>query len=364
MRECLQLNAMKTAKWRWRTCLLPAVLTGIAAGCGGPALSTPAELAAFETAGPIQLSVDLDRLVQARIPPGPYRVVPGDQLTLAMPTIVQAVSTTEEGDPNRSWREPSPFACRVDASGTIALPEVGELAAAGKTLDEIESAVIAAYYPKFVTKRPSVMARVSRHRTVRTSIIGAVEKPGVYELRSDELSLIAVLMKAGGIAADGAQVIRILRPGTSGRATALALPVRGLNIPFADVALAGGETIQVERFKSRLFTVMGLVKKPGAFEYPVDQTYHLVQALAFASGIEDTADPRYVRVYRQDAGGQIVAATFRIGDEHWAEAGRIPIKPGDVVSVEHTFRTRTRTTLDNLFRASFGASIQTTYPLK
>jgi polysaccharide export outer membrane protein len=337
---------------------------GPGAGCGGPALSTPAELAAFETAGPIQLPVDLEKLVRARIPPGPYRVVRGDQLTLAMPTIMQAVSTTAEGDPNRASREPSPFACRVDASGAIALPAVGDLAAAGKTLGEIESAVVAAYYPKYVTKRPSVMADVSRHHTVQASIIGAVKKPGVYQLRSDELSLIAILMKAGGIAADGAQVIRILRPGTSGPATTLALPVRGLNLPFADVALTGGETIQVERFKPRLFTVMGLVTKAGAFEYPVDQTYHLVQALAFAGGINETADPRYVKIYRQDAGGGIVAATLRIGDEHWAKAARIPIRPGDVVSVEHTDRTRTRTVLADLFRASFGGSIQATYPIK
>ena len=199
------------------------------------------------------------------------------------------------------------------------------------------------------------MARVSRHHTVRASIIGAVLKPGVYELRSDELSLIAVLMKAGGITEDGAQVIRILRPAASNQTTTLALPVQGLNLPFADVALTGGETIQVERFKPLVFTVMGLVQKPGAFEYPVDQTYHLVQALAFAGGINDTADPRYVKVYRQDSGGRIVPATFRIGGRHWARAGRIPIKPGDVVSVEHTFRTRTRTILADIFSVNIGA---------
>lgn len=325
----------------------------LAAGCGGPALSTPAELRAFEAAGPIELLPDLEKVAQARIPPGPYRVVPGDLLALAMPTVLQATSTAEE----ERWREePPPFACLVGESGTIALPEVGELPAAGRALGEIESAVIAAYYPKYVTKRPSVMARVSRYRTVQASIVGAVEKPGVYELRSDELSLIAVLMKAGGVAEDGAQAIRILRPGASGSTTTLALPVKGLNIPFADVALTGGEIIQVERFKPRLFTVMGLVNKPGAFEYPVDQTYHVVQALAFAGGIEDTADPRYVKVYRQDVGGNIVSATFRIGGRHWAEAARIPIKPGDVVSVEHTLRTRTRKVLADIFRVNFGAN--------
>jgi len=132
---------------RWVFCyvLLVVLLFICLSGCGPQArLPSIEQLAEFENAGPILPSVDLDRLMRAKIGVGPYRVVPGDVLELTIPAILQVV-TVEQPELIDGV---TPYACRVSKSGFITLPIVGEIEVGGKTLAEIELAVIEAYHPR------------------------------------------------------------------------------------------------------------------------------------------------------------------------------------------------------------------------
>lgn len=340
-----------------RCCLAVGLAASIfnLAGCGGaPRLPTAKQLAAFEQVGPVQPQVDHAELVRVKIPVGPYRVVAGDVLELQLPAVLQAVGAEIPG-------RTEAHLTRVTRTGTINLPIVGEIQAAGKTLAQIESAVIDAYYPQYVKKLPSVVARVSEYQTTSVTIGGAVQNPGLYQLRRDELTLVVLIMKAGGIVEDGAALIRIRRPGAFQQTAPLALPVKDGNIPFADVALTGGETVTVEHLEPQVFLVTGLVKKPGSFPYPSTTTYSLTQALSFAGGVDDLTDPRYAKVYRQDADGRILSAAFKIADDTQGKTSRFFIKPGDIVAVEHTSRTRWRQAWANMFRVTTGMVVGATY---
>jgi protein involved in polysaccharide export with SLBB domain len=107
----------------------------------------------------------------------------------------------------------------------------------------------------------------------------------------------------------------------------------------------------------RIFTVTGLVNKPDAYDYPPDVQYNLMEALAFAGGLDMVADPRYVKVFRQDADGQVLQATFGIGDKALKKAYALAIKPGDVIYVDHTLRTRMNKFLAAVFHITVGASV-------
>jgi len=542
-------------------CLFLTLLLSIyLVGCSDRVvLPTSAQLMEFENAGPVHSSVDMDRLVRAKIGGGAYQVVPGDVLELTMPIILRVVTAEEPRIPEQS----TPYICRVSDRGTITLPIVGEIEAAEKSLGEIESAIIDAYYPKYAVTRPSVFARILEYKTAKVSVTGAVEKPGIYELRSDKMSLVALLMEAGGIIDKGAALIRIihsdetalnnvttprerlektteqtiepsikpketmlavpsahypasneievqltfeqptlsstkgkldiirhdgtimlteqlditseterevilrtlaqkdsrvstdkvnqrlcaladmLKPGSgicnSGNKSTdkkmnpnaelnmeqillaggfadeninsntepnwsdseqnsttddalykqlvekyqelidtfgqdkksengekvpfgklnkhepLVLPVKGFNIPFADVALQDGDSIIVERLEQPLFTVLGLVNRPGNFPYPPDVQYNLMQALGFAGGLDKTAEPRYATVYRLKPDRTVVRAAFKIVDgSKLTDASSTLIKPGDIIAVEHTPRTRTKLFLDSVFRINLG----------
>jgi len=323
----------------------------------GPRISTPFELDQFRQAGPVQPKTDLEQLVRAKIPADIYIVVPGDVLQLHMPAILYEVDAV----PLNTLEVIQIHLCRVDESGNITLPIVGQLPVSGKNLSQIESAIVGAYYPKYVVKRPAVVADVTQYHTEAVSVVGAVETPGVYHLRHDEMSLVSLLMQAGGIGDDGARAIRIKRLRDTEEIEPLILPVEGMNIPFTDVALSRGDVVEVERLSPETFTVVGLVNRPGAFSYPPGVEYNLLQTIAFAGGVDNVADPQYVKVYRQSDNGQIVDATFKLNDRKVTSAAGVKIKPGDVVSVEQTSRTRARLLFADIFRVTFGVNIGYVY---
>ncbi len=476
--------------------------------------------------GDTHLSVDQAHLMEARLKTGPYRVGPDEVLELTLSSFLGAVTSEESVKPDQT----SSLSCRINEAGSIFLPVVGELAVAGKSLPEIEAAVIAAYYPKYAKTYPSVFVKISEYKKQKVSIVGAVQKPGVYELQRDQMSLVSLIMQAGGIAEEGAAGIRIERcrsdsdsaaspksldpslfgprtgssvgldeadrpvqlasivepmgqagssdltmsfkadrgtptrgwlsigragrvvvrehvdvasadersqiaqhvawgqPGVveaqvdrqlydlsvaltarsqtgffdsdeattlraaetaggygiqlaaartavpaprrtmapapasdSGDRTTVVLPIKGINVPFADVALYEGDRVTVERLVIPVFSVIGLVQRPGSFPYPPDAQYTLAQAIAFGGGVEDLPEPRYIMVYRLQSDGTIIHATYGL-----AKLGRtgalddpaaVIIRPGDIVAIEQTPRTRTTKFLKELFRVNIGAYI-------
>jgi protein involved in polysaccharide export with SLBB domain len=490
---------------------IPVLLIGFS-GCGDKVrLPSTEHLMEFDNAGPTGPSVDVDYLVKAKIGVGSYRVVPGEVLEITMPAILQAVTN----DQLKEGQTTAPYVCRLSESGVITLPVVGELEVTGKTLAQIESLITDAYYPKYTKTRPSVFARVTEYKTADVSISGAVKKPGIYSLRSDRMSLVALIMEAEGIIDQGAAVIRIARnsqiipenqkstnektetitiptlftgttkfskpdstnryskqsqvqmafqqsdkSSTFGRLTftsngkvllaerlditskierlalfdrlnqvepqtstaemernlctlagllrpdynklndassisrqaiskttetkpaetsnfdnnteiskkitsgnlqsssVIVLPVKGLYLPFADVMLYEGDSVTVEKFEMPVFTVIGLVNKPGNYQYPTDIEYSLMQAIGFAGGLDPATDPRYATIYRLKPDGTLIDAAFQIAKvkkpAKLKEAMNVRVKPGDIIVVEHTPRTRTKLFLDSLFRINIG----------
>jgi protein involved in polysaccharide export with SLBB domain len=194
-----------------------------------------------------------------------------------------------------------------------------------------------------------VVAKVADYHAAVVYATGAVGSPGRYELRSNEMELAVLLAKAGGIgvstnasggAAGGAKIIRIRHAGQAHDAKPLEVPVRDRNIPVANVALQDSDIVEVEHYDDPLFTVTGLVMSPGVHPYPPTARYSLQQVLAMSGGIDIQAGPRYAMVYRQGGDGKMIAAEFRIGGRTMIEASDVLIKPGDIICLEHSIRTR------------------------
>jgi len=250
--------------------LLFIVLAIHLGGCSDEvSLPSKEDLARFGEAGPVLPGMSMDRLMTARMHEAP---LPGEVLEIIMPVILQVVTTDEPS----AVRADAPYLCRVSETGTITLPAVGEIKVAEKTLAQIETAIINAYYPEYTQTRPSVFVRLA-----------------------DEQEL--------------------------------AQP---------------------------LFTVLGLVNRPGNFPYPPRVRYNMMQALGFAGGLDRATDPRYATVYRLTQGGTIASETFAVADvkdtTQLIDTFNTLIKPGDIVFVEHTPRTRTKEFLDRVFRINFG----------
>jgi hypothetical protein len=69
-------------------------------------------------------------------------------------------------------------------------------------------------------------------------------------------------------------------------------------------------------------------------------------------------NPRYITVYRQDAAGQIITATFHLDKKSLADASALMIKPGDVISVEMTPDVRTIMILREMLDIRFNYNLR------
>jgi len=170
------------------------------------------------------------------------------------------------------------------------------------------------------------------------------------------MSLVALLMKAGGLVEQGASAVRIRQQGGENSEPVL-LPIRDMNIPFVNVALVGGEMVEVRQIDSAIFTVLGLVNSPGIFPCSPDiEDYTLFQALGFAGGVNLVANPKYATIYRRDGAGKIVSVVFKFNQRKLSRGANIKIRPGDMINVEPTLRTDVRLALANAFRVVVGAT--------
>lgn len=86
---------------------------------------------------------------------------------------------------------------QVADGGTINLPLVGEIQAAGKTARDIEVDLTKKLGDKYL-KSPQVTVFVKEYNSQRVTIEGAVKKPGVYPIRGKS-SLLQMVANAGGL---------------------------------------------------------------------------------------------------------------------------------------------------------------------
>lgn len=104
---------------------------------------------------------------------------------------------------------------RVNASGEITLPLIGQVKVAGLTAQAAEQLIAARYEEKYL-RDPQVSLFIKEFTTQRVAIEGAVTRPGIYPM-TGQLTLLRALALSGGFApyADINQIV-VYRNGAGG----------------------------------------------------------------------------------------------------------------------------------------------------
>jgi polysaccharide biosynthesis/export protein len=193
--------------------MLAAVLLAGCSGSSGNAgnaaftATTPsAMLASTSTQGkagvelaPLPLT-PADRVAARRAAAGLTEVAkPGSTAYLIGPLDVLDVSVFKVPDLSKS--------VQVADTGTINLPLVGEVKAAGRTARDVEQDLTQQLGGKFL-QNPQVTVFVKEYNSQRVTLEGAVKKPGVFPIQG-KLSLLQSLALAQGldVNADGMVVV-------------------------------------------------------------------------------------------------------------------------------------------------------------
>ena len=195
-----------------------------------------------------------------------YRIQPGDVLAIAvdvgMPDYVAPPEVT------------------VGPDGLFAYPVVGEIAAAGKTRQEIAAEIRTALEALY--RKVDVTVNVGQYRARNVFVLGEVPKPGPVSVLGPSVSLEQVLAEAGG-PTPRADHAMLYRAGEEPREIALS------GAPTGAVSLLPGDVLDL--VQRQPLTVVGEVAKPGPLDVPKDA--RLTDALALAGGLTPEADPQH-----------------------------------------------------------------------
>jgi polysaccharide export outer membrane protein len=92
-------------------------------------------------------------------------------------------------------------------------------------------------------------------------------------------------------------------------------------------------SITVGTYAKKLFTVLGQVQKPGAYDMLGLDEITLLQAIGMAGGYTKTADPSAVTLKRVEAGKEKVTRYNAKKMAHESSSASVMIRPGDVITV-------------------------------
>ena len=105
----------------------------------------------------------------------------------------------------------------VRETGTINFPLLGEVAAAGKTPEELQRELTSKLAADYL-QNPVVTVFVKESNSQRVTISGAIGKPGIYPIKGPT-SVTEIVAEAGGLADESDSTILILREKGGSRVT-------------------------------------------------------------------------------------------------------------------------------------------------
>jgi polysaccharide biosynthesis/export protein len=316
-----------------KTSLL-ALLVGITlAGCASAPVNPPAIAnRPSEPAVTSSFTADINRNIAAAAmlssnASSDYRVGPEDLLEITLFNIPEATNTERMVTPRT-------VTVRVTQQGQISLPLLGEIDVKGLTGLGLEKKLREAYDKYIYNPQVGVLIREFRQRA---SVIGAVQKPGVFELTGPK-SVIELLAQAGGVSEKAGNQVHIYRLGANGREThvidlAVLANSTGLinatNAAMINMPVEAGDMINVP--EAGRFFVDGAVRKPGS--YPLGRLYSLSQALATAGGVDIELYSSDISILRRKGPGQIQTIALNLTEVISGSVADPEIQPDDVIVV-------------------------------
>ena len=270
-----------------------------------------------------------------------YPIDVGDVVEISVPAIEELRSRT----------------VRISGDGTIALPFVGKIEAAGLTEEELKQKVTEQL--KQYMYSPRVIVFVKEYRSRQVAVLGAVVRPGLYSVTNGADTLMDMLSQAGGIApgadlkiylvpaerVDKGQVKLVSSTLPEGllrqdpaplilkRTDPILIDLKQLSFggtqQYLSMQVRPGDVIMVPGGGQVL--VEGWVEKPGA--YGLSPGLTVAGVVAQAGGPLYPAEINAVKVIRAEKGGSKSFIYADLTKIKRGDSQDIPLQGGDIVDV-------------------------------
>jgi polysaccharide export outer membrane protein len=230
---------------------------------------------------------------------------------------------------------PRTVTLRVSQDGMVAIPLVGQMAVRGKTTGDLERE-LNKRYARFI-RNPQVGVLVTEFRQ-RVSVMGAVQKPGVFELTGPR-TVVDALALAGGVTEKAGNQVHVYRQDAAGARQSMVIDLTMLANSTGETVNGGahinmplqaGDVVNVPQ--SGMFFVDGAVGKPGS--YALGRNYTVTQAVATAGGADpELADYEAVTINRRVSPEKVEIIPVDLKAISAGQAADLQLQADDVVLV-------------------------------
>jgi polysaccharide export outer membrane protein len=236
----------------------------------------------------------------------------------------------------------NPF--RIDMRGNINVPLAGRVHASGLSVEQLEATLTARL--KDYLQEPVVTVSVSEFRSHPVSVLGAVNNPGVHQIRGRK-TLFEVISEAGGLKNEAGNAIKITRrkeygpiplagatPDPSGEFSVAEISVKSVmeaRNPKENIQVEPNDVISVPR--AELVYVIGAVKRAGGFVLSEREQISVLQALSMAEGLDRVAAASNARILRAAGGVNRTEIPVDVRQILTGKTRDVPMQANDILFI-------------------------------
>jgi polysaccharide export outer membrane protein len=336
-------------------CLLMGfILNSCASGPISPQLVTPQEIQKKEIESARQVKEMNERLLMGNLASsktfnGDYKIGPEDLIEITVFEVEKLNKTV-----------------RVSTKGEISLPLLGVLKIKGLTATELEKKVTDLLAEKYI-KDPYVTVFIKEYRNQRISVIGMVEKPGVFEV-TGQRTVLGMLAMAGGLKEEAGRLLFLIRPHDLNEDVlkemggSSPLPPLSLVIDLEELLINGDLTLNVATKAGDVINIPasgkvfvgGAVVRPGGFPLK-GKKLTVTQAIALGEGLKPEADGSEIKIFRFSGAGyekEVISVNYDAIVK--GQANDLYLKENDILIVPISGVKNFWAGFRDFFRFSFG----------
>jgi len=241
---------------------------------------------------------------------------------------------------------------RVSDSGSIVVPLISEVRVRGLTVAQAAQLIASRFSAGGFFNDPQVSVVQKEYATQGISVLGEVQKPGIYPLLGSH-TLLQAVSAAGGTTTKAGNDVRIIhadRPNESQHVD--------LSSATSSVTLAPGDTIVVS--KAGIVYVVGDVKQPTGIVME-SSGLTVLKAIAMAQGTNPTASLNKAKLIRTGPSGHLeipLSLTKILSNK----AEDLPLQAEDVLFIPNSAaKSAARRSLEAILQTATGVAIYGRY---
>jgi polysaccharide export outer membrane protein len=225
----------------------------------------------------------------------------------------------------------------INFDGTIGIPFLGFIKAAGRTVAELESFIRTELIRQQFFKDPGVSVNIIKFREQRGSVVGGVNRPGEFTFKPGD-RLLSLISQAQGPQYNRADLKRatLVRKGSAEQIPLdlHAMLVRG--DMSQNYELQDGDIVNIPETRANRVSVVGIVQRPGQFDWFEGMT--LADALSAAGGeVPYRSRLSAVQIQRSIPGREYEYSKFTVDFVKFSAKNdftqNVALEPGDFIYV-------------------------------